>query len=671
MYIPFSYFGGYSCLYYTAINEDALGNSNSFNYTDCNNVTQSVLMPNYTAQYFSVNAGEPTTLNGLGSEIVNTKINSAIQNLPYVNNYYQIVTSKEAGQFEQLQANLTVPWWSSSVDLDYFSVNTTPTKVGRNSSTYITSYPQFASIGAADYTIFPITDTTYLTTSIDYLIVAGGGGGGNDTGTGGGGAGGLLSGSLIMSSSTSNNVYVGNGGNAAQNGKNSTFSVLTAIGGGSGNQPFSTTGSNGGSGGGSGTSVASSGSIGQGNNGGSGSNREAGGGGGSSQKGGNGRSSIGGGSGGSGSQWLDGLWYAGGGGGGADLTSAASSFGGIGGGGRGGVYTAITSSAGQPNTGGGGGGGGLSLNDGGSPGGSGIVKLRYPGPKRATGGDYTYYDNGYTYHVYTESDTSSSFEFIGGKYVNKNYSTPPTSSLAISSSLVCLVDTQYTESFIDFNNQLIYDATPYSTNVFNTLNGAYSYITSSAIPYIEFNGTGSNMPKTTTALRFNSIASLTPMNNLTLVAVYNVPKFRGPIDTNIPIFGDNLAQRQNRSNDGPWDKFGIYLQGNSTNVVGPVLHPGNVTLPYSSSIDGWHITQMSYDDSTNSVIWANDNITGSYSTSIGTWYRIILQTQEQQISSQHEYFETGSKFKMFAVYTSSLSADELIENYNFISQSLI
>lgn len=676
MYIPFSYFGGNTCLYYIAINEDAFGNYNAFNYTDCNDVTQSVLMPNYTAQYFSVNATQPTSLGGFGSEIKNTTINSPINNLPRLNNYYQIVTSKAAGLFEQLQATLFVPWYSSSFGFDYFSINTADSIVGQNSQTYITSYPQFVSVAAADYTIFPIEDTSYLTTTIDYLIVAGGGGGGNDTGTGGGGAGGLISGSLIVSASGYPTLaYVGNGGNVAQNGSNSTLFGLTAIGGGRGNQPFDTTGSNGGSGGGSGTSVRSSGSIGQGYGGGSGSQREAGGGGGASQRGADGSGGGEGGNGGSGSQWLDGVWYAGGGGGGADRTSAASSLGGIGGGGRGGVYTSITSSAGQPNTGGGGGGGGLPLNNGGSAGGSGIVKLRYPGPKRATGGNYTYYNNGYTYHVYTTTGVSSSFEFFGGKYPNLNYNIVPTSSLAVTSSLVCLIDSQYTESFVDFKNQLIYDSTPYSTNVFNQLSSAYSYVTSSTFPYIEYNGRPSSTFDST-ILRFNNIASLTPINNITLVAVYNIPKFTSTTNDSgkfIPVLGDERAQRSTATNDSQLDQFGIFVTGSQTGVYGVNLrhHNDSILLPYSSSINGWHITQMSYNGSTDTITWANDNITGSNAISNDNWYRFTLAVQKGQNLSVPNYFETGSKFKLFAVYTSSLSSTELIENYNFISQSLI
>ena len=701
MYIPFAIFGGNTCLYYVAINEDVFGGANSFNYTDCNNITQSVVLQNYTAQYFSVNAAEPVGLGGIGSEIKNTTINSPINNLPIINDYYQIVTSKAPGLTEQVQATLYVPSYTSSFAFDYFSINTADNVLGRNSETYITSYPQFSSVVAADYTVFPIEDTSSLTTTIDYLVVGGGGAGGNapfttlnsGSGAGGGGAGGLISGSMTIVAGTTTSITVGAGGQSTgSNGQSSSAFNQTAIGGGFGGFYVNNfrTGSAGGSGGGGigNTDDAyisgSSGLIGQGNGGGSGySNirgvgpfyRNGGGGGGASQRGFNGfigftgTANQQGGAGGSGSRWVDLEYYAGGGGGAGTL---GPSLGGVGGGGIGAEGNLdVISTNGENGKGGGGGGG---YNNSPCAGGDGVVKIRYPGPKRATGGTITY-QNGYTYHTFTTG--TSDFTFYGGNYPDIDYTTLPTSSLAITSSLVCLIDAEYSESFIDFKNQLIYDLTQNSTNVFNQLSSAYSYVTSSTFPYIEYNGRPSVTPFDSTILRFNNIASLTPINNITLVAVYNIPKFTSTANADgdrfIPIMGDVRAQRSTATNDSQLDAFGIFLSGSSTGVFGPVLqhHNDDIILPFSSSIDGWHITQMSYDGNTNTITWANDNITGSTAVSNDNWYRFTLAVQRGQNLSVPNYFETGSKFKLFAAYTSSLSSAELIENYNFISQSLI
>lgn len=90
---------------------------------------------------------------------------------------------------------------------------------------------------------FDVEDIGRLSTEVDYLIVAGGGGGGSDMG-GGGGAGGVLQGSTVVDATTYT-VQVGRGGRGhsgsydnypdhGENGIDSSFAGLVAIGGGAG-----------------------------------------------------------------------------------------------------------------------------------------------------------------------------------------------------------------------------------------------------------------------------------------------------------------------------------------------------------------------------------------------------------------------------------------------------
>lgn len=243
--------------------------------------------------------------------------------------------------------------------------------------------------------IFNTTGTTNWTvptgvTAVDYLVVAGGGGGGSNGG-GGGGAGGYRTGTMFPVSG-SYSITVGSGGAGStsastpgQNGTNSAFGSIIALGGGgggSGSTGISRNGLPGGSGGGaSATGTPGSGASGQGNAGGygdtpGGSQRcWGGGGGGAGAAGGNATKNAYGGAGGNGlvsSITGVSVAYAGGGGGGA--YSNLSGTGGTGGGGNGGLGAAPGQS-GQPNTGGGGGGGGANAN--GGAGGSGIVIIRY------------------------------------------------------------------------------------------------------------------------------------------------------------------------------------------------------------------------------------------------------------------------------------------------------
>jgi len=115
---------------------------------------------------------------------------------------------------------------------------------------------------------------------VEVLVVAGGGGGGHDVG-GGGGAGGLIYSNFLPVVASKYTVVVGAGGIGAgsgpaqvtgQNGSNSTFGALVAIGGGGGGNCSAGNGANGGSGGGasgySSPGNPGTGTSGQGNNGG-------------------------------------------------------------------------------------------------------------------------------------------------------------------------------------------------------------------------------------------------------------------------------------------------------------------------------------------------------------------------------------------------------------------
>lgn len=267
-----------------------------------------------------------------------------------------------------------------------------------------------------DYKVHTFTSTGNFTLSagtgnVDILVVAGGGGtGGNDgnNGAGGGGGGGMreISGSSMTEAVFAVTVGAGGvqakGGNSSvaySSGAGSSFSTISATGGGQGGGTGA--GSTGGSGGGHGGWSSGSpgpGSAGneggyspaEGHDGGDGSNgggsppcpsRNGGGGGGAGGTGGDaparsGNTSGPGGDGGVGSQnnWRTGsnVYYAGGGGGAG--TSGGGS-GGNGGGGAGGSGYGPEGSNGTANTGGGGGGG--SHGTSGSTGGSGIVVLRY------------------------------------------------------------------------------------------------------------------------------------------------------------------------------------------------------------------------------------------------------------------------------------------------------
>ncbi len=250
-------------------------------------------------------------------------------------------------------------------------------------------------------------------TEVDVLVVAGGGGGGGSPLAGGGGAGGVVYESGYSVTPGQNiGIVVGNGGNGntgptaapwqqtdaalcGDNGENSSFGSIVAIGGGGGGRYQNLAAKDGGSGGGAGylTTGASaeqpaSASGGDGNDGGDAAaapNYGSGGGGGASEAGTDGITTQGGDGGDGvyygnifGDQYGENGYFAGGGGG-SVYNSTNSGSGGNGGGGDGG-NTATAAQDAISNTGGGGGGAERAHTGKGGDGGSGIVLIRYKHP---------------------------------------------------------------------------------------------------------------------------------------------------------------------------------------------------------------------------------------------------------------------------------------------------
>jgi hypothetical protein len=254
------------------------------------------------------------------------------------------------------------------------------------------------SVNSEEYEIITFTSNGTITiaheTICDILIVGGGGGGGASAG-GGGGAGGLIYLQNQNISAGTYNITVGRGG-TSENGYNSSFNNIIAIGGGRGST-MDGIASNGGSGGGGSRipganghtyqpgAAGGLGTSGQGTSGGQGKNQHgydsAGGGGGGA--GADGISAYGSGRGADGGKGIlnnitgANIYYAGGGGGGSGSDFPTAGRGGLGGGGNGSIWS-NTGSNGIDGLGGGGGGGASAhgLGVGGGKGGSGVVIIR-------------------------------------------------------------------------------------------------------------------------------------------------------------------------------------------------------------------------------------------------------------------------------------------------------
>jgi len=380
---------------------------------------------------------------------------------------------------------------------------------------------------ATTSTIFSIAP---IPSTIQVLIVGGGGGGGMDMG-GGGGAGGVISTSTAFSPRQSIQVTVGRGGYggpaagtyrtdgvgpqpgghqytvSATAGLPSSFGSLTALGGGYGGSsywgytPNNGYGGSGASGGGAsaysdgGSGRQGAGTLGQGYaGGGSGGPNYGGGGGGAGGVGAGGGSQSNGGPG----VYNDILgigYYWGGGGGGSAYSASTGGNGGLGGGGGGavGVTTGgLGYNPGKPggggspnsqtntpggdagaNTGGGGGGGShYNANNKGGEGGSGIVVVRYAGPRVCTGGDLIYTVGNDTVHVFLTSgfltqDITASIATVSTTFVNRSALISSYNATSVTVNNLDNIDIDPNNTTISFGRSINYN-TVSSTTVPNT-----------------------------------------------------------------------------------------------------------------------------------------------------------------------------------------------------------
>ena len=310
----------------------------------------------------------------------------------------------------------------------------------KDKQTICTGYVLIINLGNNEYDYQPYLNcgenyqtegyTAESIQEVEVLVVAGGGGSGG-YGGGGGGAGGLIfDAGYNVTFFDSISISVGGGGNLRENGENTSFGTLIAVGGGhggDGNNSSGRNGANGGSGGGGGHSstvntVGGIGIVGQGYNGGNQWDTEnntypAAGGGGAGGTGSDAENNIAG-DGGEGvyygnlfgEEYGENGWFAGGGGG-HIWNGVSNGMGGKGGGGTGGVDNDEgNNSNGLTNSGGGAGGCDPRKCNFAPFGGSGIVLIRYPGPQKANGGIVTTF-NGYTIHAFTEVGEST-FEVL-------------------------------------------------------------------------------------------------------------------------------------------------------------------------------------------------------------------------------------------------------------------
>ena len=295
--------------------------------------------------------------------------------------------------------------------------------------------------------------------------------------------------------------------------------------------------------------------------------------------------------------------------GGGGAAGQPYAIGGIGGGGN-------SATEGTPNTGGGGGGAGIG-NSYGAIGGSGVVKIRY---------------------MYEDD--------IRNNIIN---------SLPVSESLWSLIDIAYPLSY-DGTGSILYDISDYFDNA--TINNVQGYEYNTAVL-----DSGSLILRTSsldTEFTWDTSSSLYPtFQDFTLLVTW----FGNNLEYNssssyFPIFSDNNSDWGIYGGDlTTWDS-GIVI-----NAGGQLIEVGQDTAGESGGgAVGWHISQVSYESSTNTVRYNCDNITGSVVVSGSALPTDFTPIWNDKFASGKMGDNTA--VQVLAIYTSSLSLEEMTLNHN-------
>lgn len=220
--------------------------------------------------------------------------------------------------------------------------------------------------------------------------------------------------------------------------------------------------------------------------------------------------------------------------------------------------------------------------------------------------------------------------------------------LAVSSSLYAYYDVAFTQSYSQSGQGTIFDLSPNAKN--GTVSANWNYNSSSV--------SGSFLRLATSA-NTNTIAmpSLTLSGSVTFVTAWFLQS------ATYQFNGAELFVGLDP------EAYGIFIQ-NATNgsraVFGVNDQFDTTSTPTGSASSGsWHISQFSFNDTTNTANWCMDGITGSVTlTAAMTTGTITPKFNFDNGSLPNRYLNSGSIMQVMALYTGSLTTQELLDNHN-------
>lgn len=118
------------------------------------------------------------------------------------------------------------------------------------------------------------------------------------------------------------------------------------------------------------------------------------------------------------------------------------------------------------------------------------------------------------------------------------------------------------------------------------------------------------------------------------------------------------------------EAYGLFIgSGTNGNRMIPVINDVNefpsFSNPTNSATSGsWHISQFSFTDSTNLWQYCFDGITGSFTLSAAVATGTL--TPKFNVDSSTRTLNSGSMMQVMALYTGSLSTQQMLDNHNSI-----
>jgi len=224
--------------------------------------------------------------------------------------------------------------------------------------------------------------------------------------------------------------------------------------------------------------------------------------------------------------------------------------------------------------------------------------------------------------------------------------------LAISSSLYAYYDIAFTASYSGSGQTTVFDLS--GNNRTGSVVGTVNYNTSTISGSVLRLGASNNSNRV-------EMPQLTLANEQTWVIAWYMTS--GSYQFNaIELFAGRDSEA-----------YGIFALDNVYNGVAlPFINDqygaSLTATPTNSGQSGsWHISQFSFTDSTNTLNYCMDGVTGSYTvTATVATGTIIPKWNFNSSGLPNRYLNSGSMMQVMALYTGSLTTAQLLQNHNSI-----